>query len=42
MHHRIGVFTALPLRALDDLSLQHKLKEIGQMPGATARAREPN
>jgi arsenate reductase (thioredoxin) len=42
LHHRISVFTALPLRALDQLSLQHKLKEIGQMPGATARAREPD
>ena len=42
LHHRIGVFTALPLRALDQLSLQHKLKEIGQMPGATVRAREPD
>jgi protein-tyrosine-phosphatase len=42
LHHRIGVFTALPLRALDHLSLQHKLREIGYMPGVTARAREPN
>jgi arsenate reductase (thioredoxin) len=42
LHHRIAVFTALPLRALDQLSLQHKLKEIGQMPGAAARAREPD
>jgi arsenate reductase (thioredoxin) len=41
LHHRIGAFTALPLRALDHLSLQHKLQEIGQMPGATARTREP-
>jgi hypothetical protein len=41
LHNRIGVFMALPLRALDQLSLQHKLKEIGRMPDATARAREP-
>ncbi len=40
LHHRIGVFTALPLRALDQLSLQRRLIEIGQMPGATARAEE--
>jgi hypothetical protein len=31
LHQRIGVFTALRLRSLDQLSLQTKLKEIGQM-----------
>ena len=41
LHHRIGVFAALPLGSLDQLSLQSRLKEIGRMPGATARAREP-
>ncbi len=41
LHHRIGVFVALPLRSLDQLSLQSKLKEIGRMPGATARTPEP-
>jgi protein-tyrosine-phosphatase len=35
LHQRIGIFTALPLRALDQLSLQKKLTEIGRMPGAT-------
>jgi protein-tyrosine-phosphatase len=35
LHQRIGVFTALPLRSLDNLSLQAKLRDIGRMPGAT-------
>ena len=37
----IGVFTALPLRSLDQLSLQNKLRSIGRMPGATAKSAEP-
>jgi protein-tyrosine-phosphatase len=41
LHHRIGVFTALPLRSLDQFSLQDRLKEIGRMPSATAKAPEP-
>jgi arsenate reductase len=41
LHQRIGIFTALPLRALDRLTLQHKLKEIGRMRGAAAKAAEP-
>jgi arsenate reductase (thioredoxin) len=41
LHQRIGVFTALPLRSLDQLSLQAKLKEIGRMAGATAKTTEP-
>jgi arsenate reductase (thioredoxin) len=36
LNQRIGIFAALPLRSLDRLSLQHKLREIGQMEGATA------
>jgi len=35
LHQRIGVFTALPLRSLDKLSLQAKLREIGRMADAT-------
>jgi arsenate reductase (thioredoxin) len=35
LHQRIGVFTALPMRSLDKLSLQAKLREIGRMAGAT-------
>ena len=30
LHQRIGIFTALPLRSLDQLTLQNKLKEIGR------------
>jgi arsenate reductase len=38
LHQRIGIFTALPLRALDRLALRNELREIGRMEGATARA----
>jgi hypothetical protein len=41
LYQRIGIFTALPLRSLDQLSLQNKLREIGRMQGATAKAAEP-
>lgn len=41
LNQRIGIFTALPLASLDRLSLQSKLKEIGRMEGATAKAAEP-
>jgi arsenate reductase len=37
LHQRIGAFTALPIRSLDRLSLQAKLKQIGRMSGATAK-----
>ena len=40
LHQRIAIFTALPLRALDQLSLQMKLDEIGRMAGATGKAAE--
>jgi arsenate reductase len=40
LHERLGVFTALTLRSLDQLTLQSKLKEIGRMEGATAKAPE--
>jgi arsenate reductase (thioredoxin) len=36
LNQRIGIFAALPLRSLDRLSLQNKLREIGRMEGATA------
>jgi protein-tyrosine-phosphatase len=42
LHQRIGVFTALPMRSLDQLSLQSKLKEIGRMTGATAEPKVPS
>jgi arsenate reductase (thioredoxin) len=36
LNHRIGIFAALPFRSLDRLSLQKKLRDIGQMESATA------
>ena len=41
LHQRIAVLTALPIRSLDQLSLQQRLKNIGRMEGATAKAAEP-
>jgi protein-tyrosine-phosphatase len=41
LNQRIGIFTSLPLRSLDQLSLQEKLKDIGRMTGATVKATEP-
>lgn len=38
LHQRIGAFAALPIRSLDQLSLQKRLKDIGRTEGATARA----
>jgi len=35
LNGRIGVFTALPMRALDQLTLKARLREIGEMEGAT-------
>jgi arsenate reductase (thioredoxin) len=40
LHQRISVFTALPLRSLDQLSLQSRLREIGHMEGSTAKVTE--
>ena len=42
LHHRIAVFTALPIRSLDRLSLQQRLKNIGRMDDAAAKAKEPS
>ena len=42
LHQRIGIFAALPIGSLDRLRLQAKLKEIGRMNGATAKAKEPS
>jgi protein-tyrosine-phosphatase len=38
LNQRIAVFTSLPIRSLDRLSLQKHLTEIGRMAGATAKA----
>jgi len=37
LFQRIGIFTALPIRSLDRLSLQTKLKEIGRVSDAVAK-----
>ena len=41
LERRISIFVSLPLRSLDQLSLQSKLREIGRIDGATAKAAEP-
>jgi protein-tyrosine-phosphatase len=41
LNQRIGTFNALPLHSLDTLTLGRKLKDIGRMEGATAKAAEP-
>ena len=38
LNQRISIFAALPLRSLDQLSLQNKLQEIGELEGATTRS----
>ena len=40
LHQRIAVFTALPIRSLDQLSLQRRLNEIGRLEDATSKATE--
>jgi arsenate reductase (thioredoxin) len=40
LNQRISIFTALPLRSLDKLSLQNKLRDIGRMEGSTAKVTE--
>ena len=42
LFQRIGIFTALPIKSLNQLSLQSKLKEIGRMKGATTKAKAEN
>ena len=41
LDRRIGIFVALPLRSLDQLSLQKKLREIGRLSDAAAKSAEP-
>lgn len=38
LSRRIGIFTELPIAAIDRLALQSKLREIGRMAGATDKA----
>ena len=42
LSQRIGIFVALPIRSLDQLSLQNRLEEIGRMQGATGKVTEPS
>jgi arsenate reductase len=37
LHLRIEAFAALPIGALDSLTLQNKLRDVGRMAGATAK-----
>src|SRR5882724_7337998 len=41
LNQRIGIFVALPIKSLDRLSLTNRLKDIGRLDGATAKAVEP-
>ncbi len=41
LYQRIEVFTALPLRSLDQFMLQNKLKEIGHLSDGAAKPPEP-
>src|SRR3954447_22876864 len=38
LHRRIEAFAALPIAVLDSMTLQTKLRDIGRMAGATAKA----
>jgi len=40
MQSRIGAFTALPLKSIDAMSLNAKLKEIGRLEGATGAQKD--
>jgi arsenate reductase (thioredoxin) len=42
LNQRIGIFVALPIQSLSQLSLQSRLNEIGRMEGASAKAVGPN
>lgn len=40
LYQRIAAFASLPLHSLDGMTLQTKLNAIGQMEGASSKARE--
>jgi len=42
LKNRISVFTSLPIRSLDRLTLNAKLREIGRLEGATGKASGAN
>src|SRR5271170_6929566 len=35
LRNRISVFISLPIKSLDDITLDHRLRDIGRMEGAT-------
>ncbi|MBV9289473.1 MAG: arsenate reductase ArsC [Hyphomicrobiales bacterium] len=41
LKNRITVFTSLPIRSLDKLTLNARLHEIGRLEGATSLAKKP-
>jgi arsenate reductase (thioredoxin) len=41
LERRLSIFVSLPLRSLDQLSLQNRLREIGRMDSTPAKAAEP-
>jgi arsenate reductase (thioredoxin) len=41
LRNRISVFISLPIRSLDKMALGAKLREIGQLDGATAKTPAP-
>lgn len=41
LERRLSIFVSLPLRSLDQLSLQSRLREIGRMDIAAAKAADP-
>jgi arsenate reductase (thioredoxin) len=41
LNQRIGIFIALPIRSLDKISLQKRVREIGHMEGALVKEAEP-
>lgn len=41
LNQRIAIFVALPIRSLDELALRNKLKDIGEMDGATKAPERP-
>jgi protein-tyrosine-phosphatase len=42
LNNRINIFVSLPVRSLDQFSLQRRLEEIGRMDRIAAKAAEPS
>jgi len=40
LNQRIAIFVSLPIASIDRLALERRLKDIGRMEGATAKAAE--